>query len=67
MAATMRPPEARRPHCPLCAIAVPYARRREPWPAGGALTRLFARGLAQRPDERPAAAMRAGEFACGDE
>jgi hypothetical protein len=44
-------------------VARVIADQREPWPAGGALAQLLARGLAQRPDERPTAAVLAGEFA----
>jgi hypothetical protein len=37
--------------------------QREPWPAGGALAQLLTRGFAQRPDDRPTAAVLASELA----
>jgi len=44
-------------------IARVIADQREPWPAGGAPAQLLARGLAQRPEERPTAADLARELA----
>lgn len=44
-------------------VARVAADQRETWPQGGALGQLLVRGLAQRPEDRPTAAVLAGELA----